>query len=693
MHWQKRGRLVVGLFGLGCAAAVYLSIGERPDPVASAPPERTDPAAMIESTGNVVQQVRGLRQEYLVEAERQLTYEGGAATLFGVTVTLRERAGRDFVISGRQARTGRDQRTLELTGDVHMVGSDGFEMRAEEASFTADDGMVRVPGAVTFGRGLLSGSGTDVSYDQLHDLLVIAHASRVKLEREDGGVATEFTSDGAEFDRTMHQLRLSGGVDTQREDHALSSTRLVAVLGDDDSRLSSMSLRGNSRVTATTGALERLVARDIDLGYREDGDTIELARLTGDASAELRADGGHAARALTGEMIYFEFAPDGQPTRAEATGGMRMVLPGGAPGADRVVSARQFDATGRAGDGLTDARFEDDVVYTEGRRQVRAGALTMTLTPAGVGMARFSGDVAVEDGSVHTTSPVAEYDPDAGRLRLTGTGRARPRVSETSADIEADVVDVALDTRRIRATGRSVTTLRGGGNAGGPGTTLPGLLAPDTPVTVTADGAVYDGSDAGATFTGRATLRQGETAIRAEQITLDRANGALTASGDARSTLRLDDGVTSGRAATIRYDDASRRVTYTSAPPVPITGLAAASGGPAAQVSGPQGDLTAGRIDLVLAPGGGGAEQLEATDRVRVVLDSRVATGGSMIYRAAEGRYEMTGTPVRVVEQCRETVGRSLIFFRTTDRIVVDGNEQVRTRSTGSDACQEPPRP
>jgi len=34
---------------------------------------------------------------------------------------------------------------------------------------------------------------------------------------------------------------------------------------------------------------------------------------------------------------------------------------------------------------------------------------------------------------------------------------------------------------------------------------------------------------------------------------------------------------------------------------------------------------------------------------------------------------------VTIVEECRETTGKTLTFFRSIDRIIVDGNEEIRT--------------
>jgi hypothetical protein len=46
------------------------------------------------------------------------------------------------------------------------------------------------------------------------------------------------------------------------------------------------------------------------------------------------------------------------------------------------------------------------------------------------------------------------------------------------------------------------------------------------------------------------------------------------------------------------------------------------------------------------------------------------------------------GSPVKIVDDCnRETTGRTLTFYQNTDRVVVDGNEQIRTRTTGVSTC------
>jgi lipopolysaccharide export system protein LptA len=121
----------------------------------------------------------------------------------------------------------------------------------------------------------------------------------------------------------------------------------------------------------------------------------------------------------------------------------------------------------------------------------------------------------------------------------------------------------------------------------------PALLADDQPLFASAATLEYDSQSRKATYAGRARLWQGPTDIRAESVTLDEQRGDLAAAGGVTSTLNLAaaDGAsapargTIARGQTLRYDDAARTATYTTG----------------AQMSGPQGDLKADRIVLVLA--------------------------------------------------------------------------------------------
>ena len=115
------------------------------------------------------------------------------------------------------------------------------------------------------------------------------------------------------------------------------------------------------------------------------------------------------------------------------------------------------------------------------------------------------------------------------------------------------------------------------------------------------------------------------------------------------------------------------------------------------QLSGPQGDLQSDRIVVTLAKSGSHIERLDAYQRVTCRLDTRVATGTRLTYYAGDERYVMSGAsgaPVKVVERCNETIGKTLTFFKSTDRMIVDGNEEIRTQTkSGGGRCPEPRSP
>ena len=99
------------------------------------------------------------------------------------------------------------------------------------------------------------------------------------------------------------------------------------------------------------------------------------------------------------------------------------------------------------------------------------------------------------------------------------------------------------------------------------------------------------------------------------------------------------------------------------------------------------------RIEVILSEDGRRVDRLEAYTSVDVRLDTRRAIGNRLTYHAVEERYVMTGlaaAPVTIVESCRETIGRTVTFFKSGDRVIVDGNEETRTQSKRGGPCPQP---
>lgn len=703
MTWHKRARIGVAAFGIAVAIVVFVAIGERRAPVAAPPLDRFDPAAVLESSGSVLKRITGATQDFTVTSERQLTYENGATRLINVRIAVNGREGRDFVITGREAEAGEKQQELQLTGDVTLSSSDGFELNADRATFSEQDGLVRAPGPITFRRGAMRGSGVGMTYDRNTDVLTIADECEVRILDTGANTTMQFTAGRAVLARQDDYLQLEGLVHVLRGEQMLDAERAKAMLTPNEDLVTYIELRGKAQVAGGSTAFESMHADAIDLDYADDGETLERVILNGDGTIALAAAHGASGRQLHGESLTVVVAPDGAVTSATGRRQVELHLPAANDAPARQIQANELDAQGEAGKGLTSARFADTVEYREtrddGTRTAVSQRLDVRLDGDTVTSAAFSGRVRFGEQGLTASAAEARYEPAAGTLRLTerdaGGG---PRVADERIAIEADAIDVTLEGRKMRANGAVKTILQGSA-------TTPGLLAKEQPANVSADVLDYDGASGRALYRGAAQLWQGETAIRADALTIDSRAGELLARGSARSTLQMDGALSVGRADTIEYADASREVSFRAkarplatvspTPPKPATTPATGAAAPAfeqAQLSGPQGDLQSDRIVVTLAKDENRMERLEAFDHVTLRLDTRVATGARLTYHAEDERYVMSGVsgaPVKVIEQCRETTGNTLTFFKSADRIIVDGNEERRTHTRPGGPCTD----
>ena len=132
-----------------------------------------------------------------------------------------------------------------------------------------------------------------------------------------------------------------------------------------------------------------------------------------------------------------------------------------------------------------------------------------------------------------------------------------------------------------------------------------------------------------------------------------------------------------GQSESFFYDDALRRATYTTA----------------AELIGDRFTLEADTIDVILHQDARTLDRIVAVGDVTLELESRRVIGETLTYYDADGRYEMSGDPVRIVEEvdeeCRETTGRTMTFFITAEAVSIDGQSEVRTESTNGVCLDE----
>jgi lipopolysaccharide export system protein LptA len=126
------------------------------------------------------------------------------------------------------------------------------------------------------------------------------------------------------------------------------------------------------------------------------------------------------------------------------------------------------------------------------------------------------------------------------------------------------------------------------------------------------------------------------------------------------------------------YEDARHRATYTGK----------------AHMSGPNGDVTAGKIELFLAGQGGQLERAEADGDVISRQDLQRAYGSHLTYLAKDQLYTMIGSPVKVYDDtppnCRVTEGAIATFRRTGSASSVQGTSAFPQKS-GTAVCGSGP--
>lgn len=712
MRWQRLLRPALAVFAVGFVIVLVLAIRPRPATQGGPVVERTDPEAVAETEGGVLSVARGAEAHLRVEYARLLTYADGSSRFEDVRVLVPDRNGRDYTIEGQRGQVSGNQSHVDLEGDVRLTGSDGLTVTGEKASYDNGDGMVRLPGPVAFSRGRMAGTSIGATFDQRRDVLWLLERARVTIAPDETGAGeARIEADAAGFARAEHYMRFTGAVRLERGGQVVETDSAVAYLDEAGERVELLELRGSARVSRPApapGGLEAMTARDMNLLYGGDGQTLERATLAGTAAIGLAGEGGRPGQRLAADFLDIGLDADGATmTSLVARDGVELELPATGATPARRIRSRVLEASGAAGKGLTNARFVDDVEFRETRaatrtsaaidRDVRARELDADVT-GGLGAidtARFGGGVRFRDGPLDAVAPDATYAVASGRLHLAGQGT---RVNDERATIQARTIDVTLDGRGLEADGdvRSVLKAaagdtdrrRTGGEAGG-AVQRPSMLRDDQPVNVTGSHMVYDSDTGQATYTGDARLWQGETAVQGATLVLDDRAGNLTATGGVRSTWRLEDTdaktgktetkTTIATAEQLVYEEARRLATYTTN----------------ARMNGPEGDLRAARIELFLDETGRALERAEAYEAVTLRSDLRWSVGDRLTYFAADARYVMSGAPVRIYEQqaqeCRETTGRTLTFYRSTDSISVDGDQEQRTETRSGGKCPVPP--
>ncbi|MDO8677602.1 MAG: LPS export ABC transporter periplasmic protein LptC [Acidobacteriota bacterium] len=695
--WQKRTRAVLAVVVVGVIGAVGYTLRPREARVAPAAVEKLPDKVTVITKGGDAIQLKGSSQDLRIEFERQESYESGQTKLFVVRIKVDNRGGRNFTVTGKEMFLGKDQSSFDVAGDVKLETSDGLTAYGQSASYAETEKIVKVPGPVKFARGRMSGTGVGFTYDEQRDTLWILDQAVVNFAPAGGAGAAKLTAGGFGFARRDRYMRLERTMHMERDGQVTDANEATVTLFPDRDESDYIELRGNSRVTggAGMGLLKSLSATDMNLDYREDGRSLQHATLAGQADIQLATKGASPGQRLQAGNMDIALAPDDSVSSLSARDKVEVTLPATAETAARTIKSTALTAAGAA-QGLNTMNFSEGVSYdeaatkTQGARTARSRNLDASLDPAAgtLNEAKFTRTFVFEDGAMRASSANATYKIAAGQLELTGReGAAVPQIKDDTLTIDADRIDVTLSPRKMVASGKVQSVLQPSkkptGNA--PAAKRPGLLQDKDPVNVIADKLTYDEASRKGEYAGQARLFQGDTQINGDAITLDETKGDLIVTGKVITTLLIAEKDAKpgapippmiGRAGSFTYTDQARQATYRTL----------------AHLAGSQSDLHADTLDLFLAAGENTLERLEATGAVTATVDKRTVTGTKLSHVPADDKYVVLGAPVRMIDaDCQETTGRTLTFFKSSDRVIVDGNQEIRTQAKSGGKCPSAP--
>ena len=304
--------------------------------------------------------------------------------------------------------------------------------------------------------------------------------------------------------------------------------------------------------------------------------------------------------------------------------------------------------------------------------------------------AKVTGGAAPVAQDTRATAQRAEFDGASQRLLLTGT----PVVSATGVQLAADRISLSQVTGDTEATGAVKGTFVQAGTTSS---------AAD-PTHVLAERAVIAGAGGTAHFFGGsrpARMWSSTAQLDAPELELDRTRGTLAAHGASGASavhLTLPPNPKSAapaKSGTVQIT--GQQLTLTSATAaVPgqlvVTGQAhmhTAATNVSAQhllaVLHPDAKKQSATGDKSMAMMSSSIESVTATGDVLLQQPGRTGSGAKLLYTAADGRYQLTGTPAappRIADSARGSItGTSLIFRDEDDSVEVAGEPGHRVHT------------
>jgi lipopolysaccharide transport protein LptA/LPS export ABC transporter protein LptC len=654
-----RRALVVVLVAV--TGAVVWSLRRPGPPPGSSTPSPGSGAGRGTTLGDVsFLRFREGSREVEVKARAMTGQEGSAVRLEGVELKLPfvgEGRAETATITADECLYEAARERASFRGNVRVVTTDGFEMETSSLDHLGDERIVRSGDDVRFRRGRMSGSARGLEYRREGGVVELREKVRLSFE-EERGPPTEVEAASARGLRSERRAWLEGGVRVRQAARELQSRRLLVHLTPDlqaierAAAIEDVDVRIGEGVAMTGGPVpdggeKRLRCRKLHLVMRPGGG-LQEAIAVNPASLDVLPgrDDPAERRRLTSHMVRFVFDDKGRLDRLEASAG-------GAKSPRTILTSDPVPpAAGRAW-----------------RTESRSLVARFDPVSGAVSQADLEGGFAFEEPGRRAWGRQAVFDERASRLTLTGEAR----VVDEAQGSELSARRIELDTRTHGVQARESVRHRLDRRSGGRGAAV---LGGEEPTVLLSTRFEYDPATKTARYLEGALLRSGKDEIRAPTIVMEEPGEGrrrLNATGGVSSTLHPrprkgeagEKAPVAARSREMVYEEAAQRIVYTG------------------DVEIRQGDIVTSSPEAVvtLTGDGGAVDRLTAGSPAEVRQGARRATGETASYTPEDETLVLVGERVVLQDVDRQVVGRILIFTVGSDRIRVDGREEVRTEA------------
>jgi lipopolysaccharide transport protein LptA len=545
-------------------------------------------------------------------------------------------------------------------GHVVVTTEEGFELHSDSLVYRGDKRIAKTESPVQFKRKDVSGTSTGATYDAAEGRLELPADVVLRIQDEDNP-PTDIMAARAVLVREEGTMRFEGGVTLTQKGDILRADRLEVDFGTDQTVYR---------------------ARAID--------NVVLDSLSGVLPGTVPVAGGQGPRHLTCRKLDLWLRPNRSLEQAiAAPDGDLTLMPGPKdPPEKRRLQSRaltfRFDEQGRLYEleGQKDSAFDTDpIAPAKGvPRRLRCQSFLARVNPdsGDIKDVEFRREVEFEQAPQKATADNASYDGASGVLTL----RQGPEMvdDEQGSRLRAGAIDVATRTGDITAR-RDVHHVLHRKGASGQGLLMGGA----EPALVTATLMEYTAATHTARYQQNALLRSGKDEIRASEIRLQNATEGkwrLEASGGVVSFLHpkreaakdspspppdgaSENAPVEGRARELVYAEEGQQAVYKG------------------EVSIRQGDIAtrSPEATLTFTPDGSAIHTLVAGDPVEVAQGVRRASGARATYTPLTETMVLVGPKVVLKDPTQEVEGRTVTFHVNDDRVLVDGQEQVRTQT------------